>query len=75
LASLVLSSGLNCPYWFVCGDCQVDWTAAAGSYVVFATGLNYDILTMKIRLNLKELFLNRSTSPHTLITFLFHYLR
>lgn len=36
-----------------------DWTAAAGSYLVFVTA---DILTMKIGLSPKELFLSRYTS-------------
>ena len=40
LASLAVSSGLNWPCRFVCGDCWKDWTAAADSYLVFATGLN-----------------------------------
>ncbi|EDL11818.1 mCG57225, isoform CRA_a [Mus musculus] len=39
LVSLVVSSGLNCPCWFTCGDCQVDWTAAADSCLVFSTEL------------------------------------
>jgi hypothetical protein len=40
LASLAVSSGLNCLCWLVCGDCRVDWTASADSYLVFAMGLN-----------------------------------
>ena len=31
---------LNCPCWFMCGDCKEDWATAADSCVVFATGLN-----------------------------------
>jgi hypothetical protein len=31
--------GLNCPCWFVCGVCRVDWMAAADSCLVFARGL------------------------------------
>ena len=38
--ALQASSGLKCPCWFVCGDFQEDWTAAADSYLVFATGLD-----------------------------------
>jgi hypothetical protein len=31
-----VSSGLNCPYLFMCSDCQVDRTVAPGSCMVFA---------------------------------------
>jgi len=61
LVSLVVSSGLNCPCWFMCGDCQLDWTAAAGSYLVLLLVWTADILTTKTELSLKELFLNRSS--------------
>jgi hypothetical protein len=40
LVSLGVSSGLNCLCWFVCGACQVDWTAATDLNLVFATELN-----------------------------------
>ena len=36
LVSHVASSRLTCPCCFICGDCQVDWTAAVESYLVFA---------------------------------------
>jgi hypothetical protein len=41
LASLGLSSGLNCSCWFLCGVCQVEWTTATGFCVLSAkkTGL------------------------------------
>jgi hypothetical protein len=39
-ASLVVPFGLNGPCWFMSGICQEDWTAAADSYLVFATDLN-----------------------------------
>lgn len=39
LVSLVVSSGLNCHWWFMCGVYRVNWTAAVDLCSVFATGL------------------------------------
>ena len=41
LARLMVSSELNFPLWFLCSICWVDQTAAAGSCVVFASGLDW----------------------------------
>ena len=63
---------LNCPCWFMCGDCLVGWTAAAGLYLVFASGLscwypdNKDCTQRTIS---KQVHF-----PYVLITFLFYYL-
>jgi hypothetical protein len=40
LASSTVSSGLNCPCWFVSGIYWVDWTAAAHLCFVFVSGLD-----------------------------------
>ena len=74
LESLGVSSGLNCSCWSVCSVCPENWTAAADSYLVFATGLNCWYLdnedwTLRQRTISKQVYL-----PRVLITFLFHYL-
>jgi hypothetical protein len=58
----------------VCSVCPENWTAAADSYLVFATGLNCWYLdnedwTLRQRTISKQVYL-----PRVLITFLFHYL-
>lgn len=78
LMSLAISSGLNCPCWFLCGICWVDRAATADLWVesaewiglpllidvgVFLEDWTADIVTMKIGLAPKEQFLNRSTYP------------
>lgn len=74
-----LQKGLDCSCWFVCGICLPrymcgvclleDSSTGAELFLVFATGLN--CWERKIKPTPKGLLLNRSTSPHILITFIF----
>lgn len=86
LVSLLVSSGLHCPCWFMCGAYQVDCTrlellvpgwclpSGLGCICCFMCGVCYwtGLGTTVIRVTTKGLFLNRSTSPCILMTFLSH---
>jgi hypothetical protein len=62
LVSLSVSSELSRPCWFMCGVCQVGWTAASDSCVVFSTGLDWGQWKLE------------SPQSCILATFLCHYL-
>jgi hypothetical protein len=74
LVSLAVSSGLNCSCWFMYGDCQVDWTAAADLYLVFATGLNCWYPDNENWTHPPRTISKQIHFPCVVITFLFYYL-
>ena len=63
LATLLDSSGLNFSCWFVSGDCWMDGVQLLTHVWCLPLDWITDILTMKIGITPKELFLNRSTFP------------
>jgi hypothetical protein len=66
-----LPRGLDSSCWFMCGDCLEGWSAAAESYLVFATGLN---CCLRRWAHPQRTAAEHFHFPHILITFLSHYL-